>query len=84
MHSCKQIDVVHDSVLKTMISVQNHERRSRLLDLIRVRGFASLDELVRELGVSESTVRRDLDALEEQGSARRTHGGVLYAAGSWT
>ncbi|MCE9630766.1 MAG: DeoR/GlpR family DNA-binding transcription regulator [Planctomycetia bacterium] len=61
--------------------VQNHERRSRLLDLVRVRGFAALEELVRELGVSESTVRRDLDALEEQGSARRTHGGVLYAGG---
>lgn len=51
------------------------------MELIRVRGFAALDELVRELGVSESTVRRDLDALEEQGSARRTHGGVLYAGG---
>ncbi len=59
----------------------NLDRRSKLLDLIRVRGFASLDELVRELGVSESTVRRDLDALEEQGSARRTHGGALYAGG---
>ena len=64
-----------------VISVQNHERRSRLLDLIRVRGFAALEELVRELGVSESTVRRDLDALEEQGAAKRTHGGVLYAGG---
>jgi DeoR/GlpR family transcriptional regulator of sugar metabolism len=61
--------------------VQNHERRSRLLDIIRIRGFASLDELVRELVVSESTVRRDLDALEEQGSAKRTHGGVLYSGG---
>jgi len=61
--------------------VQNHERRSRLLDIIRIRGFASLDELVRELGVSESTIRRDLDALEEQGAARRTHGGVLYSGG---
>lgn len=61
--------------------MQNHERRSRLLDIIRVRGFAALDELVRELGVSESTVRRDLDALEEHGSARRTHGGVLYSGG---
>jgi DeoR/GlpR family transcriptional regulator of sugar metabolism len=60
---------------------QNHERRGRLLDLIRVRGFAALEELVRELGVSESTVRRDLDALEEQGAAKRTHGGVLYAGG---
>ena len=61
--------------------MQNHERRSRLLDIIRIRGFAALEELVRELGVSESTVRRDLDALEEQGSARRTHGGVLYSGG---
>ncbi len=61
--------------------MQNRERRSRLLDLIRISGFASLDELVRELGVSESTVRRDLDALEEQGRAKRTHGGVLYAGG---
>ena len=57
------------------------ERRSRLIDIIRLRGFAALDELVRELGVSESTIRRDLDALEEQGTARRTHGGVLYAGG---
>jgi DeoR family fructose operon transcriptional repressor len=62
-------------------NVQNHERRSRLLDMIRIRGFAALEELVRELGVSESTVRRDLDALEEQGSAKRTHGGVLYSGG---
>ena len=61
--------------------MQNHDRRSRLLDIIRIRGFAALEELVRELGVSESTVRRDLDALEEQGSARRTHGGVLYSGG---
>jgi len=59
--------------------VQNHDRRSRLLDIIRIRGFAALDELVRELGVSESTVRRDLDALEEHGTAKRTHGGVLYS-----
>ena len=64
-----------------VVSVQNHERRGRLLDLIRVRGFAALEELVRALGVSESTVRRDLDALEEQGAAKRTHGGVLYAGG---
>ncbi len=63
------------------VPIQNHDRRGRLLDLIRVRGFAALEELVRELGVSESTIRRDLDALEEQGAAKRTHGGVLYAGG---
>ena len=64
-----------------IVIVQNHERRSRVLELIRVRGFVALEELVRELGVSESTIRRDLDALEQQGTARRTHGGVLYAGG---
>jgi len=30
------------------------------------------------LGVSESTVRRDLESLEEAGEARRTHGGVYW------
>jgi len=72
---------VHNKRRRKPETVQNHERRSRLLDMIRIRGFAALDELVRELGVSESTVRRDLDALEEQGAAKRTHGGVLYSGG---
>jgi DeoR/GlpR family transcriptional regulator of sugar metabolism len=54
------------------------ERRTRLLELVRARRFASLPELAEELQVSESTVRRDVEQLEEQGSARRTHGGVLY------
>ncbi len=72
---------MHTVAFRKAETVQNHERRSRLLDMIRIRGFAALEELVRELGVSESTVRRDLDALEEQGAAKRTHGGVLYSGG---
>jgi DeoR family transcriptional regulator, fructose operon transcriptional repressor len=58
------------------------ERRNRLLELVRSRRFASLPELVDDLGVSESTVRRDLEYLEEQGSAQRIHGGVLYSGSS--
>ncbi len=58
------------------------ERRSRLLELVRVRGFAALPDLADELEVSESTVRRDLDHLEELGAARRTHGGVFYTGPS--
>lgn len=57
-------------------------RRGRLLELIRSRGFASLPELAGQLAVSESTVRRDLEQLEESGEARRTHGGVLYTGPS--
>jgi len=58
--------------------MQTQERRSQLLELVRQRGFASLAELVNELQVSSSTVRRDLDYLEELGTAKRTHGGVWY------
>lgn len=54
------------------------ERRNTLLELVRIRRFASLPELAEQLAVSESTVRRDLGQLEEQGVARRLHGGVLY------
>jgi len=58
------------------------DRRSRVLELIRLRGFASLPALAEELAVSESTIRRDLDFLEESGVAQRTHGGVFYTGPS--
>lgn len=54
-------------------------RRRRLVDLISRRGFATLEELVRVSGVSESTVRRDLEALDASGSVKRTHGGAVYS-----
>jgi DeoR/GlpR family transcriptional regulator of sugar metabolism len=54
-------------------------RRRRLLELITRQGYATLDELVRVLGVSESTIRRDLEALDLAGSIKRTHGGAVYA-----
>ena len=38
------------------------ERRSRLLEMVRNLQFASLPQLVDQLGVSESTIRRDLEA----------------------
>lgn len=58
------------------------ERRNRILELVRIRGFASLPDLAGELKVSESTIRRDLELLEETGEARRTHGGVFYTGPS--
>jgi DeoR/GlpR family transcriptional regulator of sugar metabolism len=54
------------------------ERQSRLLEIIRHKQVADLAELCQNLAVSISTVRRDLEALEEQGLVQRTHGGVIY------
>ncbi len=54
------------------------ERQQRLLDLLKARQTASLDELSRELDVSASTIRRDLEVMEKHGQVRRTHGGAVY------
>jgi DeoR family fructose operon transcriptional repressor len=53
-------------------------RRERLRELVQARGFAALGELADSLEVSESTIRRDLEQLEQAGDARRTHGGVFW------
>jgi DeoR/GlpR family transcriptional regulator of sugar metabolism len=59
-------------------------RRDRLKNLVQTRGFASLGELAETLEVSESTIRRDLEQLEQSGDARRTHGGVFWTGKSDT
>ena len=47
-------------------------QRKILLD-----GTVSVEALVNEFNVSLATIRRDLTFLEEQGLARRTHGGAI-------
>jgi DeoR/GlpR family transcriptional regulator of sugar metabolism len=60
-------------------SIASVERRDWLLN--QLRGFKSvtLAEAAAELGVSEMTVRRDLDRLETLGIAKRVHGGAVYS-----
>lgn len=54
-----------------------HERQQRIQGLVRERGIVRVDEICTALGVSPATVRRDLEALEQQGRIRRVHGGAL-------
>jgi len=56
-------------------------RRAKLRELIREHGFVSIPDLKDAMDVSESTIRRDLEALEDLGEAKRTHGGV-FATGA--
>jgi DeoR family fructose operon transcriptional repressor len=49
------------------------------LRLVQGAGRAAVPELAQRLGVSEMTVRRDLDALERQGLVRRVRGGAVPA-----
>lgn len=54
------------------------DRQNRLKTLLSQRGSSDLDSLAAELGVSQSTVRRDIESLEESGIVERTHGGVVW------
>ncbi|MER6985130.1 DeoR/GlpR family DNA-binding transcription regulator [Streptomyces carpinensis] len=53
------------------------QRRSLILDEVRRRGGVRVNELTRKLGVSDMTIRRDLDALARQGVLEKVHGGAV-------
>ena len=53
------------------------QRRQRLGAIVESRRAARLEELSAALGVSQATVRRDLDALAAEGRLRRVHGGAV-------
>lgn len=53
------------------------ERHLKIVDLLESQGSARVAELARHFGVTEETIRRDLDKLEGEGRLRRSHGGAL-------
>ncbi len=59
------------------------ERRARLVDHLRSDGRVSVTELAGGLGVTPSTIRRDLQRLAREGRLVRTYGGAaLPSVGS--
>lgn len=52
-------------------------RREQILATVAERGFARVGQLSARFGISEVTVRSDLDALAEAGSVERVHGGAI-------
>jgi DeoR family glycerol-3-phosphate regulon repressor len=56
-------------------------RQARLAELLRRSGFLSVAESAERLGVSNMTIRRDLESLEARGILTRTHGGAIAAEG---
>ncbi|MBY0010462.1 DeoR/GlpR transcriptional regulator [Paenibacillus typhae] len=53
------------------------ERKRSIVQFVEQRTRASVQELSLQLGVSESTIRRDLKELEEARLLKRTHGGAV-------
>ena len=54
-------------------------RHRQIMDILRDRGTCSVEDLARQCGVSDMTIRRDLQRLAEGGQLVRTHGGAAAA-----
>jgi len=57
--------------------MKREERQNQILDLLASRGQIDVDEVVKQLGTSPATARRDLDALAAASLLTRTHGGAV-------
>lgn len=58
------------------------QRQARILERVREDGAVRVADLVRELGVSDMTVRRDLEILDDRGLLEKVHGGATALEGS--
>lgn len=57
-------------------------RQTAILESAQASGRVMVDELAEQLKVSPHTIRRDINALCEQGKLRRLHGGAEFIEGS--
>jgi DeoR/GlpR family transcriptional regulator of sugar metabolism len=52
------------------------ERQQRIVNIVNNRGGCTVDKLAAELNVSDATIRRDLQELDNQNLIERTYGGA--------
>ena len=53
-------------------------RQQQILELIRERGYVSIEELANQFDVTPQTIRRDINQLADASLLRRYHGGAAY------
>lgn len=54
-----------------------HERLDKIMKQIRSDGMVNASRLAKQFQVSVETIRRDLEALENQGELKRVYGGAI-------
>ncbi len=58
------------------------ERRSQIAQMVLEHGKVVVADLVEQFQVTETSIRRDLDLLEESGRLKRVHGGAIPVPGN--
>ena len=57
-------------------------RHQALQEFLSARGYATIEELARHFEATPQTVRKDINALAEEGTVQRFHGGAGMVSGS--
>ena len=60
------------------------ERLQGIWRIVTEKGSASIQELMDALNISESTVRRDLAVLDEQGRIQKVRGGAMVVGDAYS
>lgn len=63
--------------------MSRQNRFDQILELILESGWIEVEDVAERLGVSNATVRRDLDLLASRQLVNRTHGGATATGGSF-
>jgi DeoR/GlpR family transcriptional regulator of sugar metabolism len=59
------------------------ERELKIINKLRAERIVHLSDLSNDIGVSENTIRRDLQRLQDTGILKRTHGGAVITEDSF-
>lgn len=61
-----------------------NERHEKILAQLKIKHAVKVNNLAKELGISESTIRRDINELAQQGKLKRVFGGAVSLSGDRT
>ena len=59
-----------------MVKIMKERKEKEILEFLQSKEFATVEQIAKSLYLSESTVRRKLNVLQNQGLVTRTHGGA--------
>lgn len=65
--------------VETMLHDERHEK---ILAQLKIKHAVKVNALAKELGISESTIRRDINELNQMGKLKRVFGGAVSVSGS--
>lgn len=54
-----------------------NERHRKILNQLKVKHAVKVTELAKEMGISESTIRRDINELDQMGKLKKVFGGAV-------